>query len=354
MKTILVAPLNWGLGHATRCIPLIAQLRAMGHRVLVAADGAALERLRGQFDGIEWLRLPSYRVRYSAGRSQLWPMLWVALRLPLCNMLEHMWLCRFVRRHAVDMVLSDNRYGLWSRRCTCVCITHQLRVLPPPPFGWAEGMVAAMLRRWLRRFSAVWMPDHEGSPLAGRLSAHNGLPNLRYIGPLSRFDGLNRAELPEPPCDFDLLVVASGPEPHRQQLIDGAADLARVHGLRCLVIEGNQLNGSCLRGDGLVRFVGHLPDAEFAAAVLRARYMLLRGGYSSIMDMLSLGVSGLLVPTPGQTEQEHLAEHLAHQGLFRAVSQDQLFQLRTEQLRANRQSPMCGLDLAAVIDGELG
>lgn len=326
----------------------------MGHRVLVAADGAALVRLRGQFEGIEWLRLPSYRVRYSAGSSQFWPMLWVALRLPLCNMLEHIWLSRTVRRFAVDMVFSDNRYGLWSRSCPCVFITHQLRVLPPSPFGWAERVVAAMLRSWLRRFSAVWVPDYEGSPLSGKLSAHNGLANLRYVGPLSRFAGLNRAELPQVTFGFELLVVASGPEPHRQLLIDSAVALAVEQGLRCLVVEGNQQNGSCLRGEGQVRFVGHLPDAEFAAAVLHARYLLLRGGYSSIMDMLCLGVTGLLVPTPGQTEQEFLAEHLMRQGLFRAVKQCQLSQIGSEQLRANRRSLMGSLDLRTFIAGALG
>lgn len=325
----------------------------MGHRVIVAADGAALERLRVQFDGIECLRLASYSIRYKAGQSQLWPMIWVALRLPFYNVWEYLWLRRAIRRYSIDFVISDNRYGLWTRQCPCVCITHQLRVIPPKPFDWVEGIVGILLRRWLRRFSDVWVPDCERSPIAGRLSANNGLQNVRYVGLMSRFAGISPTELPEPPYEFDLLVIASGPEPHRHLFIDGAVALAIKLGLRCLIVEGNILNGSVLRGHGLVRFVGHLPDAVFAAAVLYARYLLFRGGYSSIMDMLCLGVTGLMVPTPGQTEQEYLAEYLSSKGLFRVAQQEQLPQLQPEQLLAKHCKPVGNVDLFAAIDDML-
>lgn len=353
MKTILVAPLNWGLGHASRDIPLIAALRAMGHRVVVASEGPALALLRARFAGIEALSLPSYRVRYQAGRSQLLSMLWVALRLPMHNLREHLWLRRVVRSYGIDFVLSDNRYGLWSRRCPCVHITHQLRVLPPPPMGWAGGLVALVLRRWLRRFDWVWVPDTIGpNAWAGQLSAYNGLSNLCYIGLLSRFT------LPQPKAvvsAFEMVVVASGPPPHRQLLIDGAAAWARQHGLRCLIVEGNPAAGGCMRSDGEgVTLVGHLSDPKFAVAVRQARYLLFRGGYSSIMDMLALGVSGLLVPTPGQTEQEYLAERLSTMGLFRMAPQHQLAQLHPEQLRVEHRCPLANPALSQAIAAAIG
>ncbi|MBR7067907.1 MAG: hypothetical protein IKI28_06270 [Bacteroidales bacterium] len=335
MKTILVAPLNWGLGHASRCIPLIAHLLNMGHRVVLAGDGASLQLLHNRFGQIETIHLPSYSVRYSARRSQLLPMLWLALRLPLHNWLEHLRLQRIIRSMGIDLVLSDNRYGLWSKHCPCVLIAHQLRVIPPQPFAWAERFTSPLLRRWMRHFSAVWVPDNAETPLAGRLSAHNGLRTIRHIGTLSRFALIDLQRLPPVDYDFELLVIASGPPPHRQLLIDAACTLAQRHNLRCLIVAGNPAAGCNIQGDGTIRHVGHLPDTAFAAAVLHARYLLFRGGYSSIMDMLTLGVVGLMIPTPGQTEQEYIAQHLNQLGILQSIAQQELPNATLDALTPN-------------------
>ena len=312
----------------------------MGHRVVLAGEGASLQLLQSRFSDLETIRLPSYSVRYSAGRSQLLPMLWVALRLPLHCWIEHIRLQRIIRSLGIDLVLSDNRYGLWTKRCPCVLITHQLRVIPPKPFAWAERLTAPLLRLWMRRFSNVWIPDNAETPLAGRLSAHNGLNHVQHIGPLSRFALIDPQQLPPVDYDFQLLVIASGPPPHRQLLIDAAAALAQHHNLRCLIVEGNPAAGCTPQGSGMVRRVGHLPDTAFAAAILHARYLVFRGGYSSIMDMLTLGIVGLMVPTPGQTEQEYLAQHLSQCNIMHSISQQQLPNATLDTLQAKHIAPI--------------
>lgn len=332
MKTVLISPLGWGLGHATRDIPIIKHFLELGFRVIVAADKQQLELLKHSVKGIEYVYLPSISVMYTSGRSQLLPMIKVAFGLPFANCREHKSLQYLVAKYKIDLVISDNRYGLWSNKCKSVIITHQLGVIPPFPFRWASFVARFITKRWLSRFNQVWVPDFEHRPLAGRLSSNIGIRNLKYIGLLSRF--YNYKPTTETPTSFEMVVVASGPEPHRQIFVDIAAAVASKHALNCLIIEGKQSNGLVPRLVDGVWFVGHLSDSMFAQVVTSAKYLLLRSGYSTIMDMLVLGVLGLLVPTPGQTEQEYLARNLSEHKLFRTVSQSNLSTISVEDMLA--------------------
>lgn len=322
MKTILISPLGWGLGHASRDIAIVDQLHRLGYRIILASNNPSSVLILEHFNDIETVELKSYGVRYSRGNCQFWPMLLVAIKLPFANRMEHRKLKSLIPKFKVDVVISDNRYGLWSRLCKSIIITHQLQPIPPYPFKWATYITKCITRRWLRNFDEVWIPDFEQNPLAGRLSAKNGMQNLRYVGSLSRFATTSLVEVQFP--TFQMVVVASGPEPHRQIFVEIAAKLAKGHNLKCLIIEGSPELGVAPRLIDGIWHVGHLHDAEFAHAVVNSEYLLLRGGYSTIMDMLTLGVSGLLVPTPGQTEQEYLARHLNRIGLFNTVTQADL------------------------------
>lgn len=350
-KTALVAPLGWGLGHASRDIPIIAELQRQGCRVVVAGDSSSIHLIQSTFTNIEAVLFPSYRVRYRKGTSQLLPMLWVAIRLPFFNVSEHIKLRRLVGELGVDIVISDNRYGLWSKRCKSVIITHQLRVIVPYPFRWAVGIGEAIIRCWLRRFNEVWIPDVEHNPVAGKLSLPNGLNSLKYVGIISRLAAPN---LGGQFASFQMVVVASGPEPHRQIFISRAAELVRKHHLNGLIIEGNPSVGIVPRNVNGVWHVGHLPDSMFALAVVNSRYIIFRGGYSTVMDMLTLGVSGLMVPTPGQTEQEYLAKHLGGLGLFRVSSQHSMLDVELESMRTRQLAGFANNQLQQVIASAIG
>ncbi len=328
---VLVCPLGWGLGHASRNIPIIERLLAQGHNVFLAGDKLQLDYLNQFFPGLNPISFPSLQVRFCRFSSQLFPLLWVALRLPFYTLWEHFRLRNLIAEYSIDWVISDNRYGLWNRRVKSTIITHQLRVIPPYPFRWAMPVTEMLLRRWLKRFDWVWIPDTSNEPsIAGLLSKPNGLDNLHYIGTLSRFGRItDDAEF----VGFDMVVVASGPEPQRTIFVDMASRLAINNRLNCLIIEGAPHNGMVPRSVDGVWLVGHLPDVQFVLAVKRARYLILRGGYSTIMDMLTLGVSGLLVPTPGQTEQEYLAAHLVATNLFRAAAQSELLNIDINDAR---------------------
>ncbi|MGE0078557.1 MAG: glycosyltransferase [Bacteroidales bacterium] len=331
---ILVCPLGWGLGHASRDIPIIERLINMGHTVSIAGDKFQIDYLQRYFPSINAIHFPSLKARYSRSSSQFFPLLWVALRLPFFNIFEHFLLIRLIRKNGFNLVISDNRYGLWSRQIKTVIITHQLRVIPPSPFKWTLPVIEFMLKRWLGRFNNVVVPDYnDDRSISGLLSKPNGLENLHYIGPLSRFEDIN---IDVDFKGFELVVVVSGPEPQRTIFVDIAENLAVKWRLNCLIIEGNPENGVIPRVINGVWHVGHLPDLQFALAVKHAKYLVLRGGYSTVMDMLTLGISGLLVPTPGQTEQEYLAKYLSERNIFRFVTQKDLSVVDIELMRAKK------------------
>ena len=83
-KKIIVAPLNWGLGHATRCIPIINGLLENGFEPIIASDGVALELLKKEFPKLISFELPSYNIKYAEkGKNFKWKMIyWILKFLP--------------------------------------------------------------------------------------------------------------------------------------------------------------------------------------------------------------------------------------------------------------------------------
>lgn len=337
-QNILICPLGWGLGHASRDIPIIEYLLNQGHKIIVAADAPQLELIKTRFSGIITHEFPSLKIRFRSGKSQLIPLVWYALRLPFFNYFEHVRLRQIISDYTVDIVISDNRYGLWSKKIKTILITHQLRVIPPFPFKWTSLFTEFIAKKWLSRFNQVWIPDFEGiNSLAGNLSRNNGLDNLHYIGLLSRFMNISPDVLFS---GFEMVVIASGPEPQRSIFVERCSSIAKAMNLSCLIFEGNPQNGIIPRNIDGVMYVGHLPDLQFALTVTNAKYLIVRGGYSTIMDLLVLGVSGLIVPTPGQTEQEFLASELSKKGFFMAANQADLDSLGVELMLSHKFRPV--------------
>ncbi|RYZ20649.1 MAG: glycosyl transferase family 28 [Chitinophagaceae bacterium] len=329
---ILVAPLDWGLGHATRCIPIIHRLRSRGTTVLLAGSGASGNVLREAFPDLPFHPLPGHEVRYSRGASGLvWKILQQLPQLARTVEAEHRWLRDFVQQQGIDAVISDNRYGLHHPALPTVFITHQLGIRTP-----LGSMGNNLLRRYhyrlIGRFGACWVPDGAAPGLSGLLGHPGTLPDIptRYIGPLSRFQKTDAA-----PAQ-DLVVLLSGPEPQRgiweaqllPQLTKYPGSVLLVRGLpqeKAMVTTGNLTS------------VGHLPAPELQAAVADARIVVARCGYSTVMDLAALGQKSILVPTPGQTEQEYLARHLSASGFALCLPQKN-FNLQ-EALAASERFP---------------
>jgi uncharacterized protein (TIGR00661 family) len=322
-KRVLICPLGWGLGHASRDIPIIDSIQKNGHKVIIAGDQLQLNLLSQRFEGIETILFPSFKVKFSKEQSQILPLIWIALRLPYHFIKEHLVLKRLIRQHKINLVISDNRFGLWNDGIKTIIITHQLKVFLPRPFRILEPLGTRVIRYMVEKFDSCWIPDYSDSNnLAGELSHPKRLPkNASYVGILSRFYEVKTMQLPD---TWDLVGFVSGPSPHREIFITEMEKLSRKHNIKTLIIKGNPNEGVNITEQNGIWYAGHLNDSEFAETVKSAKYLICRAGYSSVMDMVALGTKCLIVPTPGQTEQEYLTEFLSIKGLFKTCKQNEI------------------------------
>jgi predicted glycosyltransferase len=323
--TVLVAPLDWGLGHATRCIPIIRVLVKNGCTVLIATSGPHRALLQVEFPDLRFLELPGYGITY----SKMNVLLRLALQLPrFFNNIknENRWLQQAIHIHHIDAVISDNRYGLYSKRATCVFITHQLHVQAPPLFKWTEKSVRNRLYSFIEKFDECWIPDLQESNtgLGGALSYPAILPKvpITYIGWLTRF--LPQAVQVK---KYRLLISLSGPEPQRtllEQLL--SPQLKHIAGnvlvIRGLPGENSESNfTSTSTESGSVTILNHLPATALQKMIAESEFFLSRCGYSTLMDLQAVACRCIFVPTPGQTEQEYLGRQISALGKALVLNQ---------------------------------
>jgi len=305
---ILVAPLNWGLGHATRCIPIIQALLADGYHVIMASDGIALELLQKEFPHLHAIKLPSYNIEYPEKRQHFKrKMLSNIPKIGKAIRKEHKALNDILEQYNIDGVISDNRLGLYTSKVPTVFITHQLQVLS----GKTTGATTFLHKRFIKRFDECWVPDYKGNTNLSGILGHpkkTAYP-IQYIGPLSR---ISKEEIP---TRYDTLVILSGPEPQRSILET------------VLLTELKRYNGSVLFVRGVVEeeevrmqqknieIVNFLTSDKLTTAMNSAGFVIARSGYTTIMDVAALQKKVFFIPTPGQPEQEYLAKRLKEKGI---------------------------------------
>jgi len=319
-KTVLVAPLDWGLGHASRCIPVIREIIQLGHEPVIASDGRALELLKVEFPELKWSRLQGYNPVYPEDDGMVKKMAAQVPKFFFAIVREHLQLRRILRQYSIDAVISDNRYGLWTREKPSALLTHQLFIQMPAHLKWAESWVNRLNHFFIRKFHSCWTPDFAGEDnLSGALSHGNTLPaNVTFIGTLSRFSLQPAEKGPE------FLVILSGPEPQRSLLEEKITAQLQTLPVRSLIVRGVTEESKTSRLNEWCETVSHLTSEKMNAALLQSETVVCRSGYSSIMELVSLGKQAILIPTPGQTEQEYLAERLSGKNLFVMQTQDAL------------------------------
>lgn len=303
---VLLATLNWGLGHATRDIPIIRKLLAKGAEVAIAGDGASLELLRLEFPELRSFELPAYNIRYSSGSNQNLKLLMQAPKVWMAIQKECKAVSAILAKEKFDVVISDNRLGCWSAKVKSVFITHQLQLMS----STFEGSINSYYRKQQSRFNEIWVPDIARQPgLAGILSHKDSVhSNIKYIGVLSRFERLASEETGK------ILALISGPEPQRSLLENELMNHLLRLDREVVLLRGLPEEGSTPIRFGNVCAYGHLPGKEIEKLIQEAPFVIARTGYTTLMDLSILGKKALLIPTPGQAEQEYLGEHCKAQG----------------------------------------
>lgn len=337
-KKILIAPLNWGLGHATRSIPVIQRLLELGAEVHLAGDGAPLQFLSEAFPELTVHQLPAYNIEYPAGLGGAWKTVFSAPKIIQAIKDEQKAVERLVSDLRLDIIISDHRYGVYSPAIPSVFIGHQLRVLPPKGLRWGSGAILSWHRTYLKRFTEIWVPDFPGEDnLSGILShgVDTGIP-VKFIGPQSRFATLaSERNLSEE----KIVAVLSGPEPQRTFIENKLIQQLKSLGEPALLIRGVVKDGGSVE-DGNLHIVNYLHGEALFRELQNAKYIICRPGYSTLMDLVHVGKKVILIPTPGQTEQEYLAENLARKSLAVVQKQSSLqLSVAIEQLTNIRQLP---------------
>lgn len=314
---IIVAPLDWGLGHATRCIPIINELIYLGCEVVIVASNNSFSLLKKEFPFLVFLRYKGYEIRYSRDKKFFFTK--ILLQFPgviFSVWKENNWLKRIIKQQKIDAVISDNCFGMFNKKIPSIYITHQLGIKTG---NQSTEFIAQKIHYFfIKKYSQCWIPDNKENGLAGELSHPQKIPsNAIYIGPLSRFN-----PLPDIEKIYDLLVTISGPEPGRTIFENKILNQLQNFSGKVLLIRGLPSDDYNLPSSDLLEIVNHLPAEELNKAIEQSKMLIGRSGYTTIMDMAALRKKAILIPTPGQTEQEYLAEYLFEKGYFFSTKEE--------------------------------
>ncbi|MDE3185500.1 MAG: glycosyl transferase family 28 [Bacteroidota bacterium] len=314
---VLVAPLDWGLGHSTRCIPIIKELILLGCDVYIVADKKTFSLLKKEFPGTVFLRYKGYEIEYSRQKSFFsLKLILQAPKIILRIIQEKRWLKKVIKRYSIDAVISDNRFGMYHKNFPSIYITHQLFIKTGNKFS--EGIAQKIHYHFIKKYSCCWVPDEGKDGLAGELSHPKKMPgNVIYIGPVSRFD-----KIPDMEKVYDLLIIISGPEPQRTIFENNILEQLKTVDGNIYLIRGLPEESEPPENFKNITIKNHLPANELNEVFAMSKVVICRSGYTSVMDLTALQKKAILIPTPGQTEQEYLAKYLMEKGFFFSEKQN--------------------------------
>ena len=313
MKKVVVAPLNWGLGHASRCVPIIKELQKNNFTLVIASDGDSLSYLKKEFSKVEFLELPSYQISY--GKNLKWSLFLKLPRFFKTLKKEQKVLQKYLQKNTnVVGIISDNRFGIHSKDIPSVYITHQINVLS----GFSTKFTTYFHQRIIKKFNECWIPDKENSLFSGKLSKTDKKLNQKYIGILSRFEAKISPQI------IDVLIVLSGPEPNRSNLESKLVSVFKTSKQNICLVLGKVEKTQITSRIGNIDVVNFMLADELEKALNSSKLVICRAGYSSIMDLAVLNKKAILIPTKFQNEQEYLAKYLQEEGFFPYINESNI------------------------------
>ena len=318
-ERILIAPLNWGLGHASRCIPIIRKL-SKNNAILIGSDGDALQLLIEEFNDISYVKLPAYNINYNSDNLE-WGLFKQSPKLFSAISKEMSLVSEIVDRFKISLIISDHRLGCRDKRIRSIIIAHQLQL---HSVAQLSSSIATRINRYfINLFNACWIPDYN-SPrlsLAGKLSDNVGINTSRYIGPLSRFNKKSGKHV------YDIAIILSGPEPRRTELETKLYHHFHQSHLKIKWVRGVSKSSQHRIFSDTEDVIDMATSKELNQLLVQTKLVISRSGYTTIMDLTQLNKKCILIPTPGQPEQEYLARHLKSDHRFNFLEERDLNQL---------------------------
>ena len=326
-KRILVAPLDWGLGHATRCIPIIHHLIKNDFEVVISTNGRSYELLKSEFPKLEFCHINGYNVSYSNSNNMAIKILVQIPKIILGIIKEHYSLRKIIHSKKIDGVISDNRFGMWNKSTPCIFITHQINIKSPV----FSKLINKINHFFISKYNECWIPDFSNNLLSGELSKIDFKKNkFKFIGPLSRFE---KRDLH---LKYKYCFLISGPEPQRTILENIAKrELEKIKEKSIIILGKTEENK--IEKYGTHTIYSHLKSEKLNKILLESEIIISRSGYTTIMDLYKLEKKAILIPTPGQTEQQYLAKYLEEKSIFSIADQND-FCLESSFLQSQKYS----------------
>ncbi len=319
--SICISPIDWGLGHATRCITLIKAFEKLGYQVFVATEGYHEVILREALPNAHFLHLRGYRIRYAKWGFNLPIVLLFQLPKIIYSIVyEYRWLKKAHAQYQFDMIVSDNRFGFYHKQVPSFFITHQLNL--QMHFAWATRLFQKIQYAWLKKYTACWIPDIEGeNNLSGVLANPKHKPSipLWYMGCLSRLIDTpidktsdNSSAVHSATNNKNVFLgIVSGPEPQRTVLENLLWKAGNKLNIPFVVIAGTPSKeepNKIIAENKNATLYAHLAAPDLVKEIKRADYIICRGGYTTLMELIPFDKKLIFIPTPGQTEQMYLGK----------------------------------------------
>lgn len=314
---ILIAPLNWGLGHATRSIPVIKKLKSDGHHLVIASDGKALELLHKEFPDLKTYQLCSSEVIYAKHNAGMRLRLLQGSFKMLRNTKRELKITRQICQvEKIDCIISDNRLGVRHKTIKSIVISHQLN-LKMHHLGWLPHQV---YRHFLNKFDNIWIPDIRGEmKISGSLSDWKATQHkTQYIGLCSALEKKDTS------LQYQFCILLSGPEPQRSLLEEKLLVIFSQKNTSAIMIAGKVEEKQKISHQNKLTYVNYMTSAELSKTLNASAYIICRSGYSSLMDIALLKKHAFLIPTPQQPEQTYLAKYFKKKQIADFCFQDQL------------------------------
>lgn len=323
-----MSPLNWGIGHAARLVPIAHQLYAQGASIFICAHGPALNLMRLECPYAQFVEDAPFEITYAKGKwRNIFKLLWQLPSMALQVYKEQQLLKKLVVKHQIEAIISDNRYGFYHASIPCLFITHQLQI--KVPIG--AGLVNLVNHYFINKFNACWVPDwaQNEHALAGALSRNKGLKKLHYIGPLSRATKIDSNTKEDAP----ILYLLSGVEPQRTLLEHIILQRWEQHPHKAILVRGSALNNEKLNQLNEIEVHNFCDAKQLQTIVAKCKLIVARSGYSTIMDVVQWQKNAIFIPTPGQFEQAYLAKYLSGKKWFYTINQDDFLQLNETAIK---------------------
>jgi uncharacterized protein (TIGR00661 family) len=295
-KKILLSVLNWGMGHVSRSISIVQQLLNQNNKLFIACSENQRVIFNSYFPEINYINHCDYPFQFKGNGNFEKDLLLSSYKLYKRLKKEKIEVAEMVFTHTIDLVISDHRYGFITEKCPSIFITHQLNL----PIKWYSKWVDYIHKNLLKKFNHIWILDTPTSKFAGKLSVNHHFKNAYYIGIHSRFSLYPKEEI-----KTETVVIVSGPEPYAQQFFEEQIKSATSKNEKTIIITPRNYRNP-LPYNNNIEIKQSINWKEIDSIILKAKKIISRAGYSTIMDIQIVGCNSELTPTPKQSEQAYL------------------------------------------------